>query len=215
MQRALISLAVVSVLAGIASAAPVTILDEGYTAFDGYGPPSGGTWAGVSKDTTVAWSGSASMKIDNHLPQEPYIQCRVALDSPVAVSSITPTSASLSFAYKLNMDAGGPETKSLNFGLQWGDWGYQPGNGGYSLSGAATLTADNAWHTATIPFSGWTTAPAAGAQIDWMTVSGDWSTDTYTLNLDQFVLTSPVPEPTSLSLLGLGVGLLARRRRAA
>ena len=137
------------------------------------------------------------------------MQCRVALDTPIAVDSVNPASASLTFMYKMNLDAG-PGTKALNFVLQQGDWGYSSPK----LTGNATLTADNAWHSATIQFTAWANVPAAGTNLDRMTINQtNWASDLYTANFDQFVFTSPVPEPTGLAAVAAGTLVALRRRR--
>ena len=210
MHRGLLAAVAALGLAGMASAAPVTVLDEGYAAFNGYGLPGGGTWGSVSKDTTTAFSGSASMKIDSRVSAEPYFHCRAALDTGIAANTVDPASAQVTFAYKLDRDGGGNHNVSVGF--HWGDWGYL--SNGMTLTGSASLIGDNTWRTATINYTAWNKVPAAGEQLDWINVQGGWDTTRVVLNIDQVTFTSPVPEPAALSLLAVG-GLLALRRRSA
>jgi len=212
MRACITSIAAAAILgvAGVASAATVTILDEGYTTFNGYTD-----WASWEKDTTVAYNGSSSLKLDSHSKPDALIHVRTALDVPLSSADIDPFSASLTFAYKFMYDSG-PDTRTLEFGLQTGDWGYL---NGFYLSGTVDLTGDGEWHLATINFNGWTTEPQSDVQIDWITIrnpADNWQGlgQAMTMHLDNFVFTSPVPEPTSLAVLTVGMMFGLRRRRS-
>ena len=94
--------------------------------------------------------------------------------------------------------------------FQYGAWGTP------LTMGTTTLTADGAWHDATISFTGgWLAAPGATDQLSHLRIEKEasqfWTPTEMTLNLDTF--TYAVPEPTSLSLLGVGSLLVMRRRK--
>ena len=81
----------------------------------------------------------------------------------------------------------------------------------YALAQGIT---DNAAAGTWRPFdvANWTAPLAGQAQLEISTAPGQWSGNDFALD-DLFVSTTPVPEPTSIALLGIGLFGIARRLR--
>jgi hypothetical protein len=82
------------------------------------------------------------------------------------------------------------------------------------LSTFASSTTPNGWVTVTVPLTG-ISSPTLG-RIAFRHVVGDVSTAGNYVGVDDVLVTSAIPEPTSALLMALGVAglMVARRRRA-
>jgi hypothetical protein len=210
--------AISALVAGTAGA--TVVLDENWN-LTARGPQ----WGNASVDTTVAYSGNNSLKVvpmGDGNPQESGIGVWLPLDVSVATDGMDPTTTAIKFQYKI--DPTGvvvPEGQTFGnvnfkFRLESNVWG-QYGGGTYLDSAYVPMTADGQWNEATVTFTGWNATPPAGATIGSLRLYRDWFSGAGVANapnvwFDQFEI---VPEPASMSLIGLGALALIRRRRAA